>query len=385
MAHAYTPGLKVSHRTRIEKERILPLKGNVLVKEKALVNAEDIVARTMLPGNIKPINIAHLLGAEPQEISRYMLVKEGDSVEKGDILARSKGFLGLFKTEVKAPEKGVIESLSSITGQLMLREPPNPVEIKAYLTGYVEEVIPEEGVCIISFGAFIQGILGVGGERFGEITVITDDPAVTPDVSKLNENLKGKIIVAGNKIDYDFYRRCEELGIGGVVVGSIDDIDLKRIIGYELGVAITGKEDVVTTLIVTEGFGNLPIADRTFELLKKCEGKYASINGATQIRAGVMRPEIIVPDMGFLKTHSFDEVESVGHEKERDEEQGILEIGSRVRIIREPHFGKICEVVDLPPELQPIESGAQVRVLTVKLPDGERFVLPRANVELIEE
>ena len=32
MAHSYTPGLKVLKKTIFKKERILPLKGDVLVK-----------------------------------------------------------------------------------------------------------------------------------------------------------------------------------------------------------------------------------------------------------------------------------------------------------------------------------------------------------------
>ena len=54
-------------------------------------------------------------------------------------------------------------------------------------------------------------------------------------------------------------------------------------------------------------------------------------------------------------------------------------------MIREPYFGKIGAVVDLPPELFDIETEAHVRVMTVKLADGETITVPRANVELIEE
>ncbi len=385
MAHAYTPGLKVSQRTKIEKERILPLKGDVLVEKGVLVQAEDVVARTLLPGNIKPLNVAHLLGVEAAEVPRYMLVQEGDKVKEKQVMARSKGFLGLFKSEVKSPVTGTVESVSSITGQMMLREPPNPVEIKAYITGYVKELIPEEGIRVITVGSFIQGILGIGGERYGTIKVLVDDHGKEADISSLSEELRGKIVVAGSKIHQAFFQRCQELGISGVVVGSIDDMDLKNLLGYELGVAITGKEDVKTTLVVTEGFGELPIAERTFSLLQKCEGKFASINGATQIRAGVMRPELIVPDLEYLKAHDLDHILSTKVEEKEEEEKGILEIGSRVRIIREPHFGEICEIAELPPELHQIETGAKVRVLTVNLPDGTSFTLPRANVELIEE
>ena len=49
------------------------------------------------------------------------------------------------------------------------------------------------------------------------------------------------------------------------------------------------------TVIVTEGFGDIAMAERTFDMLKDHAGDDASVNGATQIRAGVMRPEIIIP------------------------------------------------------------------------------------------
>jgi hypothetical protein len=61
-----------------------------------------------------------------------------------------------------------------------------------------------------------------------------------------------------------------------------------------------------------------------------------------------------------------------------------MTVGSPVRVIRMPHFGSLGEVVDLPPELQTVESEAKVRVLRVRFPDGTVETLPRANVEMIE-
>jgi hypothetical protein len=49
-----------------------------------------------------------------------------------------------------------------------------------------------------------------------------------------------------------------------------------------------------------------------------------------------------------------------------------------------PYFGRIGCVSALPAELQRVESGAQVRVLVVEFEDGEKVVVPRANVEMIE-
>jgi len=96
------------------------------------------------------------------------------------------------------------------------------------------------------------------------------------------------------------------------------------------------------------------------------------MNGATQIRAGVQRPELIVP----AATRSA-QGESRGH-------VAGIQIGTPIRIIREPYFGRLGSVTDLPSELQPLETEARVRVLEVELAPGERVVLPRANVEMIE-
>ena len=49
MAHSYTPGLKVLKKTLFKKERILPLKGKVLVEKGDTLATDTIVASTNLP------------------------------------------------------------------------------------------------------------------------------------------------------------------------------------------------------------------------------------------------------------------------------------------------------------------------------------------------
>jgi hypothetical protein len=114
------------------------------------------------------------------------------------------------------------------------------------------------------------------------------------------------------------------------------------------------------------------MAERTWKLLQSREGHAASVSGATQIRAGVMRPEIIVPTPG-------------GASREIASMHRGVEVGSLLRVIRQPHFGRIGTVIALPPELQELESGSMARVMVVEFADdGTRAVVPRANVELIE-
>jgi hypothetical protein len=178
LAHAYTPGLKVLAYTVIEKQRRLPLPGEVIVNEGDKVSAEQIVAKTSLPGSVQTVNVAGLLGILPEEIEEAMLKKAGDDVQKDEIIAQSKGFFGLFKSTVKSPITGKVESISKITGQVILREPPIPVQVIAYIDGLVNRVFPNEGVQVRTEGSFIQGIFGIGGETIGELALGVDNQSL---------------------------------------------------------------------------------------------------------------------------------------------------------------------------------------------------------------
>ena len=373
MAHAYTPGLKVLHCSNVKKDRRLPIKGDVTKKNGDLVKADDVVAKTDLPGNVSMVKIANVLNIAPSDIEDVLLVKEGDSVIKGDMIAQTDGLFGLFKSDVKAPVSGTIESISDVTGQIVMREAPIPVEVDAYVGGVVSDVIQDEGVTISSDAAYVQGIFGIGGESRGILSVISNERGDELSENSINESHSGKIIVGGSFISLNAYKKAIELKVEGIVIGGFNYFDLEEILGYTLGVAITGTEDLATSLIVTEGYGNIKMSERTFDLLKSHDGEFVSVNGATQIRAGVIRPEIVIP---------LDPEKIPDNKKEQESNLGIQE-GSLVRVIRAPLFGKIGEVVDLPSELQKMESETMVRVANVNIND-ENFIVPRSNLEMLE-
>jgi pyruvate/2-oxoglutarate dehydrogenase complex dihydrolipoamide acyltransferase (E2) component len=375
MGTAYTPGLTVSANTVILKTRRLPIKGEVLVQEGDLVQPDTVVARALLPGILQTVRVAQMLGIEPKQIHSALKVKEGDTVEKDQVIAETKGFLGLFRGVAKSPAAGTVELISEVTGHVGVRQPPTVIDVNAYVQGRVVKVLPQEGAVIETQGALIQGIFGVGGERRGTLRVLVSSPSETLTAQHIPNDVAGQILVGGAAVEADAITRAAERGAVGIVAGGIRDTDLIRYLGRDIGVAITGSEDIPLSIIVTEGFGAIQMANRTFRLLKSLEGKTASINGATQIRAGVIRPEIIVP------------LEDPPHlpESPPAREAQMLDIGSAVRIIREPYFGRLGTVVELPPELMEIESGTHARVLKAKLDDGTVAVVPRANVEIIVE
>lgn len=374
MSQAYTPGLQVAERTLYRARRVLPIAGEVLVRDGQQVNAQDVVARTELPGDVSPINLANQLGVPASDVPGCMLKHEGDRVEAGVPLARTKGIFGMFKNEYVSKAPGTIESISGVTGQVILRGAPILVEVRAYLTGTVMEILPKEGCVIEAQATFVQGIFGVGGEAYGPIRMACRAPSDEFTPEHILADMRGCVVIGGARMHGETVRRAIAAGVSALVSGGIDDADLKAVLGYDLGVAITGSEQIGLTLIVTEGFGDIAMAERTFQLLAAHAREAAAVNGATQIRAGVMRPEIVIPLAGATQP---------GAEEAAHVMAAPLRVGAAVRIIRDPYFGVLGSVAALPPEPRVLGSGSKARVLEVATSSGEKLIVPRANVEII--
>lgn len=374
MSGAYTPGLTVTARARHQVRRLLPIPGEVLAKVGDEVEARQVIAHAFMPGDITPLNLAKQLSMLPADVPECMLKKEGERVEPGDTLARTKGVFGRFRTECMAQIVGTIESISSVTGQVIIRGAPLPVQVRAYLAGRVSEIVPREGCVIESDVSFVQGIFGIGGEAFGVLRLACEAHDQELTAARITPDMKGCIIIGGARVNHEAIERARSVGVSAIVCGGIDDEDLEKVLGYPLGVAITGSERIGLTLVLTEGFGAIAMAERTFTLLASRQGADAAVNGTTQIRAGVLRPEIVIP---------WDLEQAIG-ERGGGTTRGGLEIGAPVRVIRDPYFGVIGTVTDLPSEPQVLPSGSRARVLQVTFSTGDGVIIPRANVELIE-
>ena len=373
-AAAYAPGLTVTPSIRHRVRRLLPISGDVLVAVGDSVASREVVARTFIPGDVFPLNLSKLLSMPPAEVPAAMLLREGDAVTPGTTLARTKGIFGRFRKDYVATVTGTLESVSGVTGQVIVRGAPRPVEVKAYLAGRVEEVVPSEGCVIESTVALVQGIFGLGGEAYGTLRLAcrSHEDALTAD--RITADMTGCVVVGGARMTLDAIHRAREVGAVAIVSGGLDDADLEQFLGYNLGVAITGSEALGLTVIVTEGFGDIAMARRTHALLASHEGDDVSVNGTTQIRAGVIRPEIVMPLAAA--TAQGPVAGTVA---------SVLRVGAPVRVIRDPYFGRLGTVSALPHEPHVLGSGSRARVVEVTFDSGEGAIIPRANVEIIEE
>ena len=369
MSQALIPSLQRKENFILRKHRELTIPGRILVKTGQIVKSSDTVAEAEFPGDMIILRISEQLGIDGKEVMQSLKVKEGDSVQAGELLCTHSGLFGLFKSSFIAPLAGRIEFISEKTGHLGLRLPSHKVELNAYISGRVIEVAESKSATIETHCTFVQGIFGVGGERQGKLKAINIAPDQRLEARHIPQEIKGCILYGGSNPQTEALNLASSRGAVGLITASIDDKALKNYLGYDLGIALTGNENVSMTLIITEGFGKLGFSKAALELLNKHDSQNASINGATQVRAGALRPEIIIP--------AVDRAEGAVDDKFSN----TLEVGSLVRIIREPYFGALAQVKELPIKAEKIETGAYVRVLRAEV-EGKVVTVPRANVEL---
>lgn len=373
MGRALTPGLVATDNTVVQKVRELPVAGAISVAVGDRVESSSIIGTASLEGDLSILRIPERLGIEPIDVVKGLReqgIAEGVEVRAGDLLCRHRGLFGFFSSEYRSPESGVVELISERTGHVGLRLSPRLVSIKAYVSGQIVRVDAGRSATIESSCALVQGIFGVGGEVVGKLHPLDIAPTSVLTIQHLPLNCEGLILAGGCAPSGDTLKEASRRGARGLVVGSVDDRALYSYLGYDIGIALTGDEEISMTVIVTEGFGEIPLSARAWKILSGRAGAVVSINGATQVRAGAVRPEIIIPHTEAIAQRPSAEFT---HE---------LQVGSSIRLIRVPYFGQCATVTALPPELVKIETGAVARVLRCKLSDGSEITVPRANVEI---
>ncbi len=333
-----------------------------------------VVIREVFGKEEPPVDfdVAFDLGCKPRDLERFMVAKVGDEVKRGEVIAKKGEAAAYFLRNSKAPVSGVVTNVNYQNGFVTLARPFKEVVVKAYVRGKVGSIIPQRGAVIEVLAVRLAGIFGVGRERHGELKVLVDGPGDVLDEDRVTPECEGKILVGGSMATNAAIKKALEAGARGVIAGTASYLNVVQSLGVKLGVGITGQEDIAMTLILMEGFGHLDMRREAFEALKAMDGRLASINGATQIRAGAIRPEVVVPFPDY--SGGFPEKEAIYED---------LVKGLNVRVINDPYFGLKGTVLELPREPQVIETECKTPVAVVQLEDGRAVTVPRANLEII--
>ncbi len=316
-------------------------------------------------------DVAFEIKCKPEELPVHMLRNVGQEIKKGQMIAKKGEAQAFFTKTAIAPVSGIISDIDTKTGKVTIARPFKQVIVNAYIQGTVSEVIEHRGCVVDTPGIKLNGVFGLGREAHGEIKVLTKGPDQVLESDMITDDCKDKIIIGGSFATNEALSKALQVGVGGVVTGTVNYFNLTQSLGVKLGVGITGQEDIDITVILMEGFGHLNMRREIWETLAALEGKVASINGATQIRAGAIRPEIVVPFFAYA-----------GDLARQDVYDTDLRLGMDVRIVNEPYFGATGKIVEIVKEPVVIDTEARVPVVRVELDDGREALVPRANVEI---
>jgi hypothetical protein len=311
------------------------------------------------------------VGVRPRELPKMMMVRVGQEVKRGAIIAKKGETAAFFTKTARSPISGVVTAINDQTGYVTISRPFKEVVVRGYLAGRVSEVLPERGCVVETAAVRLTGAFGLGRETFGPLRVLVQRSSDVLTDDLIDEDCAGKIIVGGSQVTNAAMAKALSVGVVGVITGTAHYLNLVKSLNVRLGVGITGQEDINMTVILMEGFGMLAMREQAFAALQKLDGREVSINGATQIRAGAIRPEIVAP---------IPEATGVTEPAPVDED---LLVGQRVRVINDPYFGALGTIASLPRESQRIGTEAVVPVVEVALEDGSAVVVPRKNVEIL--
>lgn len=350
----YPPQTRVSVLTTIRRERMLPLSGEVIVSVSQRVEPWDTVAQAAVPGGYRIVDIARALKAQGGNIRQYLLKREGDDVKAGEPIAMRRG---LFGRAVRSPVNGFLAAVGA--GRVLIEADMAVMEVHAGMRGRVTSVRPNWGATIETVGAIVQGVWGNGKEGHGVLKILADSPQSMLTRENIEVGSQGAVVLAGQGMTLEALEFAKEMQVRGIIVGGLEASLLQTAMA------------VPFPIVVTEGWGTIPMSQVAFDVLKSNDGREVSLSGQVQTGWEQMRPEVIVPLLAS---------EAPSEEPATDLP---LEEGTTVRLLRQPYAGITGTVVALPAAPRKLAAGMTFRGAEVELTTGERVFVPFANLELI--
>ena len=100
------PGCASPIAPRLRRERRLPLKGTVLAAVGERVEAEQVVARCELPGNVQTLNLACAAGARPRARPGFAArCRSARAVRKDELIASARALFGLVRNTIRGADR----------------------------------------------------------------------------------------------------------------------------------------------------------------------------------------------------------------------------------------------------------------------------------------
>lgn len=354
----YLPVARALKQTRVMRERLMPRMGEVTVKRDDRVEPVDIVARVPMPNVIRSYNLAKLFKLSPAQVKSKIVKKKGDKFAKREVLARHKPMWSQ-PLVFRAPADGRI--IDEHNGEVLTSETANPLELAANIKGTIANVMPRFGVMIQTAGGLVQGVWGNGKEVYGGCKLVSDQREQALTAERLDVSCLGAIVIVGGALTADGLKQAVAQKVGGIVAGCMPVALRPTVLALPFPV------------MITEGFGSLPMAAHAFELFKQYQNREANLRAVVQTRWGAVRPELVIPLTARESTNANEVVPPVV----------ALQNGVQVRICAGDYQGHVGRVVSAKPLSRTLASGVRTRAVEVEIEYEERVWVPINNLEAI--
>lgn len=339
--------------TTIVRERVLPIKGTVLARMGQKVNPAEVVAEAIWAREHIFLDVARILNISPDAADKLIRCKAGDKLPAGTVVAKGRG--ALPKT-IRSPREARVVAAGG--GQVLLESGESRLELRAGISGNVTQIIADRGVEIQTTGALIQGVWGNGRVDTGVMINLAETPDTVLTASRLDVSMRGSILVVGEVREADALVAAADLPVRGLILGSL------------FPSLIPVARDMRYPIVLTEGFGALPMNSAAYRLITTNAKREATLNAEAFDRYSGARPEVIIPLPATTPP-------PVPHDME------AFAPGQTVRLRRQPAAGQIGTVTDLHDGLAVFPSGLRALAAEVKLENGEQLLIPLVNLEVV--
>lgn len=254
---------------------------------------------------------------------------------------------------------------SQVSAERAIAEIPGPDgrrwPVPAGIAGRVTEVMPGRHVTIEGAATILQGLVGLGAPvaaplaqlARGESLAVVNIPA-------------GCIIVFPQPAPLMLLQRAVTSGVYGIIAPSMSARELEAFARTDLSAVMDGQaqepSQLGLTIMLTEGFGAVPMSAATYAMLTQHLGVMALLTGTTDPHHNI-RPEVLVsaPEGSALMSLPA---------------ESALVKGARVQAVAGPLRGQRGEITHLYERGQTGSDGILTDAAVVRLEHGAIEVVP---------
>jgi hypothetical protein len=338
--------------TAIERLRLLPVAGTVLVRAGQDVAATDVIATAEVYAEHISLDLARSLGVSKSRVASLLQREIGEQIPEGAVIASRPGFVA---RTVRAPKAGKLVAVGG--GQALLQVNRKPFELRAGLPGRVLRIEADFGAVIRTTGSWIQGVWGNGRIAAGELYVAASEPDHVIEAKDLDPSKRGQIMFAGYCSKPETLQTLQQIKMSGLILGSM--ATTLRPVAAQMPYPI----------MLLEGFGKIPINDVAFRLLSTSRDREAALNAEPFNRVTGERPEVILPIKGQGETGLPMQLAQ-------------LAVGSQVRVLKDPYQSQTGTVTRML-GVRRLPNGLHADAVEISLPETDKAIVPLANLEVI--